>query len=96
MRITTSNERQATAQPQAVEQPDDLESLISSPSYQVRRVLRVTQTHWDLPPARGKRAARLARRISQAWAPLRPGAFALLAATARSVQLPAGTAVQAG
>lgn len=56
-----------------------LQGLLQSPLYQVRRVLRVTQTHWDLPLARGKRAARLARRTAPLMAPLRPGAFALLA-----------------
>ena len=61
---------------------DGLRTLMQSPLYQVRRVLRVTQTNWVLPLARGKRAARLARR-EQFDAPLltppRPGALSLLA-----------------
>ncbi len=60
-----------------------LRSLMDSPLYQVRRVLRVTQMHWELPLARGKRAARLARQAARN-VPLmtspRPGAFAMLAA----------------
>lgn len=54
----------------------DLQSLMNSPLYQVRRILRVTQTHWDLPLAHGKRAAREARRL---LSPPRPGALAQLA-----------------
>lgn len=55
----------------------DLQSLMNSPLYQVRRILRVTQTHWDLPLAHGKRAVvREARRL---MSPPRPGALAQLA-----------------
>ncbi len=62
---------------------DTLHGLMNSPLYQVRRVLRVTQMAWDLPMARGKKAARLARRTARSVPLLtapRPGAFASLCA----------------
>ncbi|MGA0571947.1 hypothetical protein ACO2Q9_14615 [Variovorax sp. VNK109] len=60
---------------------DTLHELMNSPLYQVRRVLRVTQMAWELPVARGKKAARLARRTAHSVPVLsapRPGAFASL------------------
>ncbi len=57
---------------------EGLRGLLQSPLYQVRRILRVTQVNWVLPMARGKRAARLARRVAPLMTTPRPGVFALL------------------
>lgn len=73
-RLSVSARTPATAREHA-----SLECLMRSPLYQVRRILRVTQTHWELPLAKGKRAAREARRL---LSPPRPGAIALLAGSA--------------
>lgn len=81
LQADAANEGRAV--PAAGEPDAALQALIGSPLYQVRRVLRVTQMHWDLPLARGRKAARMARRAARS-APLlmppRPGAFAGLCA----------------